>query len=89
MLDKSLCLLGVSSLLCWFYSIFDGKILLANNVDPNQRPNYVASDLDLNCLPMTLLPVFQNKPRLKGICSGEATMLLSLFVFSFPWGADS
>ena len=38
-----------------FYSIFDGIILLANNVDPDQMPHYVASDLGLHCLPMTLL----------------------------------
>ena len=32
---------------CW-------KILLANNEDPDQMPHYVASDLGLHCLPMTL-----------------------------------
>ena len=31
---------------CW-------KILLANNVDPDQMPHYVASDLGLHCLPMS------------------------------------
>ena len=31
------------------------KILLANNVDPDQMPHYVASDLGLHCLPMTIL----------------------------------
>ena len=35
------------------------KILFANNVDPNQTPHYVASDLGLHCLPMTLLRVFK------------------------------
>ena len=30
---------------------FEWKILLANNVDPNQMPHYVASDLGLHCLP--------------------------------------
>ena len=29
--------------------------MLANNVDPDQMPHYVASDLGLYCLPMTLL----------------------------------
>ena len=48
-------ILGVLGLFCHFYSIFDGKILLANNVDPDQMPHYVASDLGLHCLPMTLL----------------------------------
>ena len=33
------------------------KILLANTVDPDQMPHYVASDLGLHCLPMTLLRV--------------------------------
>ena len=50
-------ILGVSGLFCHFHSIFDGKILLANNVDPDQMPHYAASDLVLHCLPMTLLPV--------------------------------
>ena len=31
--------------------------MLANNVDPNQKPHYMMSDLGLHCLPMTLLPV--------------------------------
>ena len=33
------------------------EILFANNVDPDQMPHYVASDLGLHCLPMTILPV--------------------------------
>ena len=28
-----------------------------NNVDPGQTPHYVASDLGLHCLPMTLLRI--------------------------------
>ena len=28
--------------------------MLANHVDPDQMPHVVASDLGLNCLPMTL-----------------------------------
>ena len=31
--------------------------MLANIVDPDQMPHYVASDLGLHCLPMTLLLV--------------------------------
>ena len=34
-----------------------GRVFLglsANNVDPDQMPHYVASDLGLHCLPMTL-----------------------------------
>ena len=29
----------------------------ANNVNPDQMPHYVASDLDLHCSPITLLQV--------------------------------
>ena len=36
--------------LCW-------KILLANSVDSDQMTHNVVSDLDLHCLPMTLLRV--------------------------------
>ena len=35
---------------CW-------KSLLANTVNPDQTPHFVASDLVLQCLPMTLLQV--------------------------------
>ena len=31
--------------------------MVANNVDPDQMPHFVASDLGLNCLPMTLFRV--------------------------------
>ena len=52
----------MSGLFCCFYSIFDGKSCLANNVDPSdQLPLYVASDLDLHYLPMTLLWVSHGK----------------------------
>ena len=40
----------LSGLFCPFNSIFDGKILLANNVDPDQMAHYVASDLCLHWL---------------------------------------
>ena len=30
------------------------EILLANTVEPDQTPHYVASDLGLHCLPITL-----------------------------------
>ena len=49
----------MSDLFCCFYSIFGLKILLANNVDPDQTPHIVASDLGLHCLPMTLFTGFQ------------------------------
>ena len=50
-------ILGVSGIFCLFYSIFDGKILLENTLDPDQMPHDVASDLGLHCLPVTLLRV--------------------------------
>ena len=43
-------ILGVLGLSLW-------KILLANNVDPDQMPHYVAFDLGLHCLPLILLGV--------------------------------
>ena len=57
MLDKSIChFRGVWSTLSLFF-YFRWKILIANNVDPDQTPHYVVSDLCLHCLPMTLLQV--------------------------------
>ena len=54
MLDVSVYLLrgGRSILLLLLY--FSWKILLANTVDPDQMPHYVASDLGLHCLPSIL-----------------------------------
>ena len=53
MFDESIChLKGVGFILSFI--LFLWKILLANNVDPDQMPHYVASDLGLHCLPMTL-----------------------------------
>ena len=62
-------LVDSSTVLCWmcpfvilrdvgpilFY--FFKEILLANNVDPDQMPHYVAFDLGVHCMPMTLLQV--------------------------------
>ena len=52
MLDKFIChLRGVRSILSLlFYSLMDPKILLANTVNTDQMPQYVASDLGLHCL---------------------------------------
>ena len=47
---------GVRSILL-FLCYFSWKILLANNVDPDQMPHYVASDLGLHCFRMTLLQI--------------------------------
>ena len=59
MSDKSIChFRGVGSiLLILFY--FGWKSLLADTVDPDQMPHDVASDLVLQCLPMTLFTGFQ------------------------------
>ena len=55
MSDVSICCFrGVGSILSLLF-YFLWKILLANNVDPDQMPNYVVSDLSLHCLLMTLL----------------------------------
>ena len=58
MLDESICHCRYE---CQVYFVtfilFLIKILLANTVDPDQTPHYVASDLVLHCLPMTFLRV--------------------------------
>ena len=58
-------ILGVSGLFCRFYSRW--KILLANRVDPDQTPHYVASDLGLHCLCMTLFTGFQVRMGFKSL----------------------
>ena len=40
-----------------FYFLW--KIVLTNNIDPDQTLLNVASDLGLHCLPLTLLQVFR------------------------------
>ena len=54
MLDEFIChFRSVGSVVLFlFYLLW--KILLAKDVDPDQMPHYVASDLGLHCLPMTL-----------------------------------
>ena len=53
MLDESIYhLRGVGSIVSLLFC-FVWKIRLANNVDPDQTPHYVASDLGLQCLSMT------------------------------------
>ena len=57
MLQESVChYRGVGSILSRLF-YFCWKILLANNVDPDQMPHDVASVQGLHCLPMTLLLV--------------------------------
>ena len=67
MLDESIChFRGILS----FYSNFDGKTLLANTVDLDQTPYYVASDLGLHCLPITLYGFpGKNGSMVLGMCS--------------------
>ena len=47
---------SVGSILLLLFN-FWRKILLVNNVDPDQMPHDVASDLGLHCLPMAFLRV--------------------------------
>ena len=55
MLDESICRFrGIGSILMHLL-YFRWKILLANNVDPDLTAHYVASGLDLHCLPVTFL----------------------------------
>ena len=57
MLDKSIChFRGAGSILSLLF-YFLWKILVADNVGPDQTPHYVVSDLGLHCLPLTLLQV--------------------------------
>ena len=44
--------------------------MLANNVDPDQMPHYVASDLGLHCLPRYGYPVY------KGLRTNQVQSLL-------------
>ena len=53
---SSFVILGVLSVFCSFYSIFDGKSV-SNSEDSDQMPHYAASDLGLDCLQRTLLRV--------------------------------
>ena len=57
MLNKSIYnYRGVGAILSLLFN-FLWKILLANSVDPDQMSHYVAPDLGLHCLPLTLLRV--------------------------------
>ena len=37
-----------------FCLLIENPVLLANDVDHDQTPHYVASDLGLHCLPLTM-----------------------------------
>ena len=67
MLGESIChLRGVGSILLHLL-LFLWKILLADTVDPDQTPHYVASDLGLHCLPMTFFIGFPGQNGLRGL----------------------
>ena len=57
MLDKSICYFKGVTLIIWFLFYFLTENPVANTADPDQTPHYVASDLGLHCLPLTLLRV--------------------------------
>ena len=59
MLDESTCHFRDADSILMFLFYFLWKILLANSVDPDQMPHYVASDLGLHCFPLTVLWVSQ------------------------------
>ena len=44
-----------------FLCFVESSVFNANSVDPDQMPRYAASDLGLNCLPMSLLWVARHK----------------------------
>ena len=51
-------ILGVSGLFCHFFLFLtENPIGKQYSIDPDLTPHYVASDLGLHCLLMTLLPV--------------------------------
>ena len=56
-------ILGVFAVILWLF-FFDGKILLANNIDPGQTSHYVASDLGLHSWPLSFYG-FPSKNGLK------------------------
>ena len=63
MLDESIChFRGIRSIISLLF-YFRWKTLLANSVDPDQMPHYMASDLGIHCLPITLL-LFPGKNEL-------------------------
>ena len=58
MLEESTChFRDVGSILLLLVFSVWLKILLANNVGPDQMPHDVASDLGLHCLPVTILRI--------------------------------
>ena len=61
MFNESIChFSGIGSIMSLLF-YFCGKMTLANNIDPDQTPHNVASDLGLRCLPLILLRVCRSK----------------------------
>ena len=54
-LDQSIYSLRVSDLFSLLPCFIEMPIINVNNVDPDQTPRSAASDLGLNCLPMSHL----------------------------------
>ena len=61
------------------------EILLANNVDPDQIPHDVGSDLGLHCLPMTLLRGFQVRMGQYLLTSHKHFQVTSSLKLQGPW----
>ena len=61
MLNDSICHFRVVGSIWSLLFYFSWKILLANTVHPDKTPQYVASDLGLHCLSMTILIRFSGK----------------------------
>ena len=54
-LDRSISNRKVSGKFLLFLCFIEIRVVIANGVDPDQTPRSVASDLDLHCLPLSLL----------------------------------
>ena len=81
MLDESIChFRGVGSILCFNYFLY--KNLLANSLYPDRTPHCIASDLDLHCLPMTLLRVSRYEwVKMHGFCTSMQIILNRFFSY--------
>ena len=56
-LDWSIANSRVSGQFLLIFCFIEISVLNANSVNPDQMPHFVASDLGLHCLPVTLLGV--------------------------------
>ena len=67
-LDQSISSSRVSGYFLLFLYFIEIPIIKANIVDPDQTPQSGASDLDLHCLPITLLRVSRLKTGQQALC---------------------